>query len=79
VIYDQVDGLGFIGVYQVVTPIVVPAGTSLCLEAFNGLTTATVYGHLEKDKCFLATSRRRAYRRDGTLDIQSGFAYCSPT
>jgi hypothetical protein len=50
VIYDQVDALGFVGVYQVVAPVVVTSGTSLCLEAFNGLTTATVYGHLEKDK-----------------------------
>jgi hypothetical protein len=49
VVYDQVDALGFIGVYQVVAPVVVTSGTSLCLESF-GLTTATVYGHLEKDK-----------------------------
>jgi len=50
VIYDQVDALGFIGVYQVVSPVVVTSGSSLCLEAFGGLTTATVYGHLEKAK-----------------------------
>jgi hypothetical protein len=49
-IYDQTDALGFVGAYQTISPVAVKAGTTLCLEAFDGLTTAKLHGFLTKDR-----------------------------
>jgi hypothetical protein len=49
-IYDQTDALGFVGTYQTIAPVAVKAGTSLCLEVFNGLTVAKLHGFLTRDR-----------------------------
>src|SRR5262245_11675744 len=49
-IYDQTDALGFVGAYQAISPVAVAAGTTLCLEVFDGLTTAKLHGFLTKDR-----------------------------
>lgn len=49
-IYDQTDALGFVGTYQQISPVAVKAGTTLCLEVFDGLTVAKLHGFLTKDR-----------------------------
>jgi hypothetical protein len=49
-IYDQSDALGFVGTYQPISPVAVAAGTTLCLEVFDGLTIAKLHGFLTRDR-----------------------------